>query len=92
MYLAVICFILPIQTSLTLLQYLNHYEASQPTRGTTITSQPVSRDAVLFVRLYSLRRQIISYIYFITTSFICFISTILIKLTVLLYLNHYEAS
>ena len=47
-----ICFIPRPQISLTELQNLNHYEASQPSRRTTITSQRVCRDAVLYVRLY----------------------------------------
>ena len=53
--LAFICFILQLQISLTVLQFLNHNEASQPSRRTTIPSQPAGQDAVLYFRLYFLR-------------------------------------
>ena len=39
---------------LTVLQYLKHYEGSYPSKRTTITSKPVGRDAVVYVRVYVL--------------------------------------
>ena len=59
--LAFICYILPLPLSCTVLQYLNHYEPSHPSRRTSIPSKPVGRDAVLYVRLYVLRWHIISH-------------------------------
>ena len=61
--LAFICVILPFLISLTVLEYLNNYEASKPTRGTTIRSQPIGRDLVLYVRLYTFSWKIISHIF-----------------------------
>ena len=53
--LAFICFILPLQMSLNVLQYLNNYEASNQTRRTTTPSKQVGRDAVLYVLQYMFR-------------------------------------
>ena len=50
--LSFIYVILTLQISLIVLQYLNHYEASKPSRRATIPSKPTGREAVLYVRLY----------------------------------------
>ena len=62
-FFAFICFTLPIQISLTVLQNLNHNEASHPSRRTTQPDQPVRRNAALYVRLYTIRLNIISHLY-----------------------------
>ena len=80
---AFICFILPLQINLTVIRYLNHYEASEPTRRATIPSKPGGRDAVLFVRLYMLCRYIYSTLFQINFAFISFIFRLQISLIVL---------
>ena len=50
--LSFICFILPLQINSTVLQYLNRYESSLPSRRATIPTKPVGRDSLLYVRQY----------------------------------------
>ena len=57
------CFILQHQISLTVLQCLNHFEASWQSSWPTLPSLPVGRDAVLYVRLYMFCWHILSHIF-----------------------------
>ena len=58
----------------------------------TIPSKPTGREAVLYVRLYKFVDILIPTYFQINLAFICFILQLQISLTVLQYLNHYEAS
>ena len=58
-----ICFNSLLQINLTVLQYLNNYEASHTSRWPTLPSQPVARNAVLNVSLYKFCWHIIFHIF-----------------------------
>ena len=73
--LTIICYIINTSNLFNRANFLfNIYKATYLSVWPTLQSQPVSRDAVLYVRQYSLSWHIINHIIQINTSFICFIS------------------